>query len=167
MVENDHGFVPDAVVFAAGALVGKSLPEYDAADVERVLAVNFSGPALFLQALQRHSGVEHALFVSSLSARRGSFDPIYAASKGAVESLVKSLSRVRPLKTRVNAVSPGLVEGSGMAGQMTDGDLQRHLAETPTGKLVDLGDLAGVVCDLLSPRWKSLNGAVVALDGGR
>ena len=157
----------DVAVFLAAVLPGRSLVDYAAVDFDRVMAVNITGTARVIQALLPHlAAPSQILLTSSISAERGSFDPIYAASKGAIASLAKSLAVALAPKTRTNVVSPGLIEDSTMAAAMTDERRRYHRERTPTGELLQLADLAKVFVDLTKPHWRGLNGAVVSLNGG-
>ena len=158
----------DVVIVLAGLLPGRSLADYTDADVDAVMAVNFSGPA---KMLRRMLPLVHAsssiLLFSSISAQRGSFDPIYAAAKGAILSFVKSMASKLPPGARINAVAPGLIEESDMFKGMTPDRREVHRAQVPAHRLLVMDDLAAVLVDLCQPHWAHLNGACVDLNGGQ
>ena len=157
----------DVVVLLAGLLPGKNLPAYGPALADRVLAVNFTGPALLLQLLLPHLGEGSSIvFMSSVAGQRGSFDPFYAAAKGAVLPFVKSMARALGPRTTVNAIAPALIADSSMYHDMAPDVRANHRAQTPTGDFVQIADLAAQIHAITQPHWRSLNGACIDLNGG-
>lgn len=157
-----------SVIFLAGFLPGKNLAGYEFGEIDRVMSINFSGQAKLLQRLlpllDARSSV---LMLSSISAQRGSFDPIYAASKGALLSFVKSMAIYLPAGARINAIAPGLIQDSTMYGEMAEDRRQHHRGQIPSHKLLSPEDLAGVIFDLCQPHWAHMNGACIDLNGGQ
>jgi 3-oxoacyl-[acyl-carrier protein] reductase len=158
----------DVVIFLSGILPGKDLKGYLFEEVDEVMAVNFNGQAkLMMRMLPMLTERSRLLMFSSISAQRGSFDPIYAASKGALLSFVKSLGTQLPAGARINAVAPGLIQDSAM---FVDMDVQRqefHRKQIPSQKLLGQQALADIVFDLCQPHWAHLNGACIDLNGGQ
>jgi 3-oxoacyl-[acyl-carrier protein] reductase len=158
----------DVAVFAAGILPGYSLADYDFGQIDRVMAVNFSGQAKLLNALlPDFNDGGQVIMISSISALGGSYDPIYAASKGAILAFVKSLARQLAPRLRVNAVAPGLIKGSSMYHEMSEETIQSHIQGTPTKQLLLPDDLASIIVDLTRPHWRQLNGECISVNGGR
>lgn len=154
-------------IFLAGILPGKSLREYDIADIEDVMTVNFSGQVkLIKRLLPLFIQGSHIIMISSISAQRGSYDPIYAASKGAILSFVKSFAG-GPEKIRINAIAPGLIQDSTMYNEMTQARQELHRQQTFQKKLLSAADLAGVIYDISQDHWKHLDGACIDLNGGQ
>ena len=106
------------------------------------------------------------IFISSISAERGSYDPIYAASKGALISFMKSISLWSEGKILSNAISPGLIEGSTMFNQMIESRREFHTKNTPSGKLTSINDLSKIIFDITKSNWDNLNGQVISVNGG-
>lgn len=163
----DAGGGLDVVVFLSGILPGKALRDYDDTLMHDVMNVNFTGQAALLRRLlpQLREGA-CVLFMSSVSAERGSFDPIYAASKAAQIALVKSLASWLAPAVRVNAIAPALIDGSSMFNAMAPERRQHHLAQTPTRRLTTKEELAEVVFSVCGPAWRNLNGQVIRINGG-
>lgn len=155
-------------IFIPSILPGKSLAHYELEEVDTVMQINFSGQAKLLKKLLPFFAPRsQILMISSISAHRGSYDPIYAASKGAVLSFVKSLSTHLAPQIRVNAVAPGLIEGSTMFRAFSPEERETHRSETPMKQLLQPADLASVIYDLAQDHWSHLNGACIDLNGGR
>lgn len=158
----------DAIIFLSGILPGKNLAAYQFGEIDKVMSINFSGQAKLLQGLipllEPRSSI---LMLSSISAQKGSFDPIYAASKGALLSLVKSLAAQLPAGARINAIAPGLIQDSAMYENMSEINTQHHRNQIPSHQLLSQQDLAKVIFDLCQPHWAHLNGACIDLNGGQ
>jgi len=158
----------DVAIFLAGVLPGKNLGKYEFSDIDEVMAVNFNGQAkLILKILPLLTARSRLLLFSSISAQRGSFDPIYAASKGALLSLVKSLSTVLPQGACINSIAPGLIQDSAMFKNMTPERQEYHRNQVPSKQLLRPQDLARIVFDLCQDHWSHLNGACIDLNGGQ
>jgi len=158
----------DVVIFLAGILPGNSLDKYKFSEIDEVMAINFNGQAkLILKLLPLLTYRSRLLLFSSISAQRGSFDPIYAASKGAILSFVKSLAKSLPAGARINSVAPGLIQDSTMFQDMTQERQEFHRNQVPSKQLLDPQDLAKIVFDLCQDHWAHINGACIDLNGGQ
>ena len=74
----------DYILFLPSILNGKKLQDYSFKDINRCMNVNFNSQVYLLsKILFSISKSGFVLFVSSISGEKGSYDPIYAASKGA------------------------------------------------------------------------------------
>jgi 3-oxoacyl-[acyl-carrier protein] reductase len=155
------------LIFLAGILPGKSLGNYNFSEIDQVMNINFTGQAKLLSKLIPLLSQDACiLMLSSISARRGSFDPIYAASKGALVSFVKSMASKLPSGMRINALAPGLIEGTTMFADMDPKIQDMHRDQTNSNKLLSIQDLADVIFDISQTKWAHLNGACIDLNGG-
>ena len=129
--------------------------------------INFNSITKIISSLSsRFVPYSHILFMSSISGQRGSFDPIYAASKSAIIGLAKSLSQTLTPRTRTNIIAPGLVDQSSMFHQMKPERQEYHIQNNPLNKLLPKDSLAEIIYELTTEKWAHLNGAVVAVNGG-
>lgn len=157
----------DTAIFLAGILPGKSLKDYNLSDMEKVMTINFIGQAKVIKGiLPLLDSDSQIIMISSISAQRGSYDPIYAASKGAILSFVKSLAAGLG-GVRVNAIAPGLIEDSTMYKEMSPERQELHRQQTSHKTLLQMSDLADVIYDISKNHWKHLNGACIDLNGGQ
>lgn len=105
---------------------------------------------------------------SVLSFFGGGLVPGYAASKGGVAQLTKSLAiAYAPDGIRVNAVAPGWIE-TPLTYALRE-DAARNgaiLSRTPLGRWGKPEDIAGGVLFLSSPLAGFVTGTVLAIDGG-
>lgn len=158
----------DILVSLAGILPGKNLLEYSFEEIDEVLSVNFIGQAkLIRNILPLLTNKSKLLLFSSISAQKGSFDPIYSASKGAILSFIKSLLPIIPEGATINAIAPGLIQDSTMFKDMTKDRQEFHKKQIFSGNLLDKDDLAKIIFDLCQDHWGHLNGACIDLNGGQ
>lgn len=158
----------DYVVLLSSILPGKAIADYSDALMAEVMAINFTAQAaLVRELLPALAPGASVVAMSSISGQQGSFDPIYAASKAAVIAFVRSLATWHGRTARFNCIAPGLIEDTAMFHAMSPERQQFHRTATPTGELLSIDDLANVIVDLAQPQWRSLNGAVISLNGAR
>jgi 3-oxoacyl-[acyl-carrier protein] reductase len=94
---------------------------------------------------------------------------IYAATKGAVDTITVGLSReLANRKIRVNAIAPGGVETEGThAIGMIGGDFEKQIvAGTPLGRIGQPSDIAKVAVFLASEESAWLTGERISASGG-
>ena len=105
---------------------------------------------------------------SVLSFFGGGLVPGYAASKGGIAQLTKSLAiAYAPDGIRVNAIAPGWVATP--LTQALQDDPQRSaaiLARTPLARWAQPDDIAGAAVFLCSPAARFVTGVVLPVDGG-
>lgn len=141
----------DGLVANAGQLgVLSPLPHVKPEDFDKVMAVNVTANYRLLRAtdlLLRQSVAGRAVFVSSSASRSAKpFWGLYAASKAALDALVKSYAgEVAQTKVRVNAFYPGAVRTAMRAKAMPGED---------PDTLPRPADIAPKLIDLLSPTLK-------------
>lgn len=162
-----HLAPPDIVVMLAGILPGQSLKDYRDEAMDLVMTTNFTGQARLIQRLMPHLAAQaHVIMVSSISGERGSFDPIYAASKAAQIAFVKSMATWLAPDIRFNALAPALIEDSAMHDAMSADRRAHHRSQSPTGRLSTKQEIAGVLVDMCGAHWRNLNGQVIRINGG-
>ena len=107
------------------------------------------------------------VFLSSNTARRAIRNRTsYCASKGAINSLVRSLALdLGPLGIRVNCCAPGYINTE--RWDALDPDVAaRRRANCPLGREASGADIAGVVAFLASDDAANMTGEIVTVDGG-
>lgn len=111
----------------------------------------------------------HIVLISSTAGQRGeAFHADYAASKGALISLTKSLSsELAPQGIRVNCVAPGWVDTEMAAGTLNDPVLGPGVrAVIPLGRPASPKEIAGPVLFLCTPLAGFISGEVLNVNGG-
>jgi len=118
----------------------------------------------------KRSGGGKIINIGSMFALFGSaYAAPYAASKGALVQLTKSLAAAWAADNiQVNAVLPGWIdtELTRDARQQVAGLHERVLARTPAGRWGVPEDLSGIAVFLASPASDFITGAAIPVDGG-
>jgi 2-dehydro-3-deoxy-D-gluconate 5-dehydrogenase len=94
--------------------------------------------------------------------------PGYAASKGAIGSLVKALANEWAGKgVNVNAIAPGYIATDNTEALRNDPDRsQAILSRIPAGRWGVPDDFAGATIFLASPASDYVHGTILTVDGG-
>ena len=152
----------DGLIANAGQLgVLSPLPHVKPEDFDKVMAVNVTANYRLIRStdlLLRQAEAGRAVFVSSSSARSARpFWGLYAASKAAVDAMVKSYaSELEQSKVKVNVFYPGAVRTAMRAKAMP--------GEDPAA-LPKPADIAPKLVDMISPAFK-LSGKLYDADTG-
>ncbi|MFB0566577.1 MAG: SDR family NAD(P)-dependent oxidoreductase [Candidatus Aminicenantaceae bacterium] len=107
--------------------------------------------------------------ISSTAAIRGeAYHSHYAASKGAVVSLSKSLAvELAPFNIRVNCVAPGWVDTDMCAEVFSDSVFRKDVENSiPLKRIPPPEDIAGAVLFLSSDLARHITGEVLNVNGG-
>jgi len=107
------------------------------------------------------------VLVASTAAQRGeAFHADYAASKGAVVALTKSLAVELAPRVRVNCVAPGWTDTQMAARPYADGGRKRIEATIPLGRVAAPEDVAGPIVFLCSDLARHITGEILNVNGG-
>jgi len=111
----------------------------------------------------------HVVLVASTAAQRGeAFHADYAASKGALLSLTKSLSsELAPQGILCNCVAPGWVVTDMSAGTLNDPIASKKTMDLiPLGRAADPEEIAGPIVFLCTPWAGFISGEIWNVNGG-
>lgn len=120
------------------------------------------------QMKQQRSG-GHVVLISSTAGQRGeAFHCDYAASKGAIISMVKGLStELAAHKIYVNCVAPGWVETEMAAPALHDPEISKRVFATiPLGRVGKPEEIAASVLFLCTPHASFITGEILNVNGG-
>ena len=159
----------DVLVANAGITRSASIEETTVEDFDRLFAVNVRAPFFLAQQLLPilHEG-SNIVFLSSLAARAvvGTISA-YAATKGAVDTLVKHFAvALGPRGIRVNAVAPGVVQTDMSGFTKTDTGRDYTLGIQSLKRLAEPDDIGSVVAFLASDQARWVSGETLHVDGG-
>lgn len=131
------------------------------------LAANLDALFLTVRAALARMPEGAVVLVSSTAGQRGeAFHADYAASKGAVISLTKSLAVEYAPRITVNCVAPGWVLTEMSETAYRDGGADRIARTIPLGRIASAADIAGPILFLCSPLARHMTGEVLNVNGG-
>lgn len=156
--------VNNAGVGADGVLATASLH-----DIRRTLDTNMLAPLqltkLAVSRMLKH-GDGCVINISSILGLRGhSGTSVYAATKGALDAMTRSLAKELGSRgIRVNSVAPGYF-ASEMVKDIDTKTLERIKRRTPLGRLCTEAEIVGLILFLLR-EGTFITGQTIAVDGG-
>lgn len=161
----------DVLVTCAGVFHNTLLLDITAEEWDRILAVNLRGVLHPVQAalrvmIERSSG--RIITLGSLSSQTGGLaaGAAYAASKGAVATLTKSIARaVAPHGITANCIQPGVVDTPLTQGWGRD-VMAQTIAATPMARVATPDEVAAVAVMLASDDSSFITGSHIDVNGG-
>ncbi|MBZ5575561.1 MAG: 2-dehydro-3-deoxy-D-gluconate 5-dehydrogenase KduD [Acidobacteriia bacterium] len=162
----------DILINNAGIIRRTPAVDYPAKDWADVIEINLNSVFRLCQLAGRHMlarGSGKIINIASLlSFQGGVLVPAYAAAKGAVAQLTKSLANEwAPKGVNVNAIAPGYMATDNTAALRADAARSRQILERiPAGRWGTPQDVAGAAVFLASSASDYLHGHVLVVDGG-
>lgn len=161
----------DGLVCVTGGLVArKSLNEIDEDFYRQVFDLNFKSMLLAMKAAVSKMKEGGSIVNFSSQAARdggGGGSSIYAASKGAVSTFTKAMSKeLGPKGIRVNAVCPGMINTSFHDRFTKDAIREKVASSTPLLREGSPEEVASLVAYLLSDESSFITGANIDINGG-
>ena len=164
--------VIDILVNNAGTIMRKPAADHPDEYWDTVLALNLDAPFILAREfgklmLERKSG--KIIFTCSLLSFQGGINvPGYAASKGALSSLVKALANEWASSgINVNGIAPGYIATDNTEALRNDPDRSASiLSRIPAARWGEPDDFKGPVVFLASDAAAYVNGTILVVDGG-
>jgi 3-oxoacyl-[acyl-carrier protein] reductase len=165
----------DVLVNNAGThLPGVSVADTSAAQWDRVLAVNLSGPFHMIQAVLPHMRLRKRGCIVNLSSnvtnRMPAYNGVYTVSKAGLEAMTRILSKEEGRNgIRVNAVGPGPIRTDMLEESLMKIGPERadaFIRSVPLGRKGEPREIAEAVAFLASEAASYLTGQVVFVNGG-
>lgn len=164
----------DVLVTSAAVAIQEPFAEISVESWNRVMAINLTGTFNCVQSVlpdMVESGWGRVVFISSSSAQRGGPRMAhYAASKGGVIALTKTLAlEYSPLGVTINNIAPSSIDTPSVrkkqeAGLVPSSEVMgRHI---PAGRMGTGADIAGACAYLCSDDASFVTGQTVSVNGG-
>ncbi|GLT64563.1 hypothetical protein SLA2020_370490 [Shorea laevis] len=171
--EQEFGSKIHILVNCAGVLDAKypSLANTTVEDWDWTFNINTKGSFLCCrEAANRLTREGGARIISISTSVVGSLLPgyaAYAASKAAVETMIKILAKeLKGTQITANVVAPGPVATEMFFAGKTEETVKRIVDATPLGRLGEPNDISGIVGFLATDAGEWINGQVIRVNGG-
>jgi 2-deoxy-D-gluconate 3-dehydrogenase len=170
-IKSEHPVI-DILINNAGNIMRKPAAEHPDEYWDKIIDINLNSQFIITRELgkrmlERKSG--KIVFTCSLLSFQGGITvPGYAASKGAIASLLKAFANEwAQYGINVNGVAPGYIATDNTSGLREDADRSAAiLARIPANRWGTPDDLAGAYVFLSSPASDYMNGSIITVDGG-
>jgi 2-deoxy-D-gluconate 3-dehydrogenase len=162
----------DILVNNAGTIMRKPAAEHPDEYWDRVLSINLDAPFILAREMGKHMlqrGSGKIIFTCSLLSFQGGITvPGYAASKGALSSLVKALANEWASKgINVNGIAPGYIATDNTEALRADEERSKSiLGRIPAGRWGEPEDFKGATVFLASKAADYVHGTILLVDGG-
>ncbi|MES2333004.1 MAG: SDR family NAD(P)-dependent oxidoreductase [Bacteroidota bacterium] len=164
--------VIDILVNNAGTIMRKPAAEHPDNYWDTVLALNLDAPFILAREIGKkmiEKGSGKIIFTCSLLSFQGGINvPGYAASKGALSSLVKALANEWASKgVNVNGIAPGYIATDNTEALRNDPDRSASImSRIPAGRWGEPEDFKGPTVFLASRAADYVSGTILTVDGG-
>ncbi|MDG1039627.1 MAG: SDR family NAD(P)-dependent oxidoreductase [Polaribacter sp.] len=161
----------DALVYCPGSINLKPITRLKQEDFLNDFSINILGAVRVIQqylSVLKNSSTANILMFSSVATKLGMpFHASVAASKGAVEGLVKSLAAELAPVVRVNAIAPTLTDTNLASKLLRNDRLKEMSAERhPLKNYLQPEEVAEMASFIISEKAKSLSGQIFEMDYG-
>ena len=162
----------DILVNNAGTILRQPAAEHSDEFWYKVIDINLNSQFMLTRdvgARMLEQGSGKIIFTASLLTFQGGINvPGYAASKGAIGSLVKAFANEWASKgINVNAIAPGYISTDNTEALRADPERsQSILSRIPAGRWGETEDFKGPVVFLASKASDYVNGTILTVDGG-
>lgn len=164
--------VVDILVNNAGTILRKPAAEHPDEYWDEVININLNAQFILTREIGKgmiERGAGKIIFTASLLTFQGGINvPGYAASKGAVGSLVKAFANEWAGRgVNVNAIAPGYIVTDNTAALRADEKRSNSILDRiPAGRWGEPEDFAGPVIFLASKAADYVHGTILTVDGG-
>jgi 2-deoxy-D-gluconate 3-dehydrogenase len=162
----------DILINNAGNILREPAAEHRDEYWDNIININLDAPFILTRELGKRmvaNGYGKIVFTCSLLSFQGGINvPGYAASKGAVSSLLKAFANEWAKHgVNVNGVAPGYIATDNTSALRADKERSTSiLARIPANRWGQPEDLTGAFLFLCSPASDYINGTIITVDGG-
>ena len=167
----NKGITADTFIHCAGITTILPLRNFTPDYINEIFNTNFFSSLEIIRALLKKDNkgsLNNIIFLSGLWSIRGDVgNSIYAASKGAINSLVISLAQELAPKVRVNSVVPGAIITPMSEKKFKDQSYRDRVENDYPLGIGSVEDVVNYIEFLLSNKAKWITGQNLVIDGGR
>lgn len=137
--------------------------------IGQIVETNLTAPLLLSRTVLRRimagRGTGRVVFVTSICAQRGYAGLVaYSATKGGLDSAMRTIAREMHGRVLANSIAPGFF-ASEMSSVLGQTQLETITRRTPTGRLVEPDNVTPLI-DMLLFEDTNINGQTLVVDGG-
>jgi len=168
----DENPVIDILINNAGTIMRMPAAEHPDEYWDRVLSINLDAPFILAREIGKkmiEKGSGKIIFTCSLLSFQGGINvPGYAASKGALGSLVKALANEWAGRgVNVNGIAPGYIATDNTEALRNDEERSKSiLSRIPANRWGQPEDFKGPAIFLASKAGEYVHGTILTVDGG-
>ena len=170
-VKLDHSRI-DILINNAGSIMRAPAAEHSDEYWDTIMEINLNAQFVLTREIGKRMVADKSgkiIFTCSLLSFQGGINvPGYAASKGAITSLLKAFANEWAAHgVNVNGVAPGYIETDNTEALRADPERSKSiLSRIPAGRWGKSSDLAGAYVFLSSSAADYINGSIITVDGG-
>lgn len=167
----DHPKI-DILINNAGTIRRNAIADHSDEFWDEVIQTNLSSQFIITREIGKtmlYHGSGKIIFIASLlSFQGGILVPGYAASKGGIQSLIKSFANEWASKgININGIAPGYIATDNTEALRNDPERSTSiLSRIPAGRWGKPEDLTGAAIFLSSSASDYVNGSIITVDGG-
>ncbi|TMG94246.1 MAG: SDR family oxidoreductase [Betaproteobacteria bacterium] len=164
----------DILVNCAGILKTRPLVDSTIADWDDVARVNLSGVYYCSKAVMpvmiasKYGKIINVASVSSVKGGGQFGNVLYGTTKAGVVAMTQGFAReLGPYGINVNAISPGVVEGTPMTSGLMTPEVRQRIADSiPLKRMIQPAEVARLALYLASDISQGITGQAIVLDAG-
>ncbi len=162
----------DILINNAGSIMRAPAAEHPDEYWDTIMEINLNAQFVLTREIGKRMVADKSgkiVFTCSLLSFQGGINvPGYAASKGAITSLLKAFANEWAAQgVNVNGVAPGYIETDNTEALRADPERSKSiLSRIPAGRWGKSADLAGAYVFLCSSAADYINGSIITVDGG-
>jgi 2-deoxy-D-gluconate 3-dehydrogenase len=170
-VKLDHPRI-DILINNAGSIMRAPAAEHSDEYWDTIMEINLNAQFVLTREIGKRMVADKSgkiVFTCSLLSFQGGINvPGYAASKGAITSLLKAFANEWASQgVNVNGVAPGYIETDNTEALRADPERSKSiLSRIPAGRWGKSADLSGAYVFLCSSAADYINGSIITVDGG-
>jgi 2-deoxy-D-gluconate 3-dehydrogenase len=170
-VKMDHPRI-GILINNAGSIMRAPAAEHSDEYWDTIMEINLNAQFVLTREIGKRMVADKSgkiIFTCSLLSFQGGINvPGYAASKGAITSLLKAFANEWAAHgVNVNGVAPGYIETDNTEALRADPERSKSiLSRIPAGRWGKSSDLAGAYVFLSSSAADYMNGSIITVDGG-
>lgn len=163
-------FHPDKrhiIFYTWGNLTPKRFNDQSLQEINKSLAINTLIPIKLIEKVNNSNCEFRMLYVSSESAKKGSYDGTYFIGKASVEAYIREL-RLKNTKSSLVAIAPSTILDAGMTERREDQENVKQLIHNhPKKRLLLSQDVADACYWILQDASDYISNTVIEMNGGK